>query len=106
MRDPERAKRLCSLLSPKPFPSQPDSHILILFSSVLRGGCFQNPFIPAVKIGSVERNLKYDAERWGLYLGRASLGWDGMLLSGEGNPLGYTLALALASPRELLCGQT
>lgn len=106
MRDPERAKWLCSLLSPKPFPSQLDSHILILFSSVLGGGCFQNPFIPVVKIGSMKRNLKDDAERWGLYPGRAGLGRDGMLLRGEGNPLGYTLALALTSPREPLCGQT
>lgn len=34
------------------------------------------------------------------------MGWDGMLLSVEGNPLGYTLPLALASPREPLRGQT
>jgi len=106
MHDPERAKRLCSLLSPKPFPSQPDSYILILFFSVLGGGCLQNPFIPVVKARSVETNLKGDVERWGLYPGRGGLGRDRALLSGEGNPLGYTFTLALASPHEALCGQT
>lgn len=65
MRDPESAKKLCSLLSPKPFPSQPDSHILILFSSLLGGGCIQTPFILVVKIRSMERNLTEDGERWG-----------------------------------------
>lgn len=104
MRDPKRAKQLCSLLSPKPFPSQPNSHLDPFFSSVLGGGCFQKPFIPVVKVVSMKRNLKDDAER--LVLGRPGLGWDWVLLSAEGNPLGYTLASALVSPCEPQCSHT
>lgn len=45
-----------------------------MFNS-LGGGCFQNPFIPVVKIRSVKRNLKDDAEReMGLIPGESRFG--------------------------------
>lgn len=75
------------LLSPKPFPSPLESHIFILFFPLVLGGvCFQNPFILALKTGSVKRTMGDGAERWGLNPGRAGLGWAGGSWAGRGHP--------------------